>query len=194
MSYSQNSEEQTILSYFGSSTGRFVEIGAYDPKVFSNTRALVELGWSGIYIEASKHHLKAFESEYEGNPNIQLIHAALSETDEPVTFYPSLDAVGTTDLNHKHKWEKTIPFMEAVQVPGYSIERLARETTGFDFLTLDTEGTSYELFSKLPDEYLKSLRLICIEHDSKVKEINHRLSRLGFKNLDLNGENVIYGK
>lgn len=32
---------------------RFLEIGAWDPITFSNTRALVELGWRGVMIEPS---------------------------------------------------------------------------------------------------------------------------------------------
>lgn len=195
INYSQNQEQEIILSYFNGKKGRFVEIGAYDPFLFSNTRALVELDWSGIYVEANERHLQKFQALYQNNTGIECIYGALSTTSEDVIFYECMDALSTTDLNHKAKWEKGgTQFEEAKKVPAYSIQELTEKTSGYDFLTLDTEGTSYELFSWLPDEYLQSLSLICVEHDNKAKDINNRLSILGFKNLLLNGENVIYGK
>lgn len=55
MSYSQFDEEQHVLAAFSHKTepGRFLDIGAWDPITFSNTRALFELGWSGVMIEPS---------------------------------------------------------------------------------------------------------------------------------------------
>ena len=35
--YSQRDEELHILGYFGDKVGRFIDIGAYDGKSFSNT-------------------------------------------------------------------------------------------------------------------------------------------------------------
>lgn len=194
MIYSQNQEQDIILSYFGNRTGKFVEIGAYDPLVFSNTRALVERDWSGKYIEANEKHYNRFKSFYQNMDWIECIHAALSNDDKPVTFYPCDDAVSTTSLEHKQKWQNTVTFKEPVTVPAYTIEQLEKETFGYDFLNLDTEGTSYTLFSQMSNNYIDSLKLLCIEHDGHLKDINSRLMKLGFKNLLINGENVIYGK
>ena len=41
---------------------QFLEIGAYHPEEFSNTRALVELGWGGVYVEPSPKCFKTFET------------------------------------------------------------------------------------------------------------------------------------
>jgi hypothetical protein len=53
--YSQFDEEKYVLEAFRGKVepGRFLEIGAWDAITFSNTRALVELGWSGVMIEPS---------------------------------------------------------------------------------------------------------------------------------------------
>jgi FkbM family methyltransferase len=48
---SQFEEEKHILKAFGSHVGRFLDIGCWDPITFSNSRALVERGWSGVMIE-----------------------------------------------------------------------------------------------------------------------------------------------
>lgn len=53
MSYSQYEEEQHILKALGGRVGTFMDIGAYHPMTFSNTRALFERGWSGVMVEPS---------------------------------------------------------------------------------------------------------------------------------------------
>lgn len=196
--YSQNTEQETILSYFdkhGVIDGKFIEIGAYDPFVFSNTRALVERGWSGVYIEPVKKHVDRFREVYLNDERIQIINAALSyEPHEVVTFWECDDAVSTTDINHKHKWEKSgVPFKE-VTVPVLHVEQMQQIAHGYDFMTLDTEATSYTLFGWMSDDFLSSLKLICIEHDNHYKEIQARLHKFGFSTLLFNGENIILGR
>ena len=48
--YSQNDEQDYILNYFqNAEPGKFLDIGGYDPLIFSNTRCLVEKDWAGVY-------------------------------------------------------------------------------------------------------------------------------------------------
>jgi hypothetical protein len=52
--YSQFEEQDHILQAVKNITeGRFLDIGCWDAVTFSNTRALFELGWSGVMIEPS---------------------------------------------------------------------------------------------------------------------------------------------
>ena len=39
--YSQNQEEEVIVSYFGNKIGNLIDIGAYDGITFSNSRKLL---------------------------------------------------------------------------------------------------------------------------------------------------------
>lgn len=61
--YSQNGEQEAILKIFGESEGRFLDIGAYDGKTFSNTLALIERGWSGVLIEPSPNAFMALADQ-----------------------------------------------------------------------------------------------------------------------------------
>ena len=65
---------------------------------------------------------------------------------------------------------------------------------GVEFLSLDVEGDNYHLFSLIPDNFLKQIRCICIEHDDRHTEILARLIPFGFSELHRNGENLIIGK
>ena len=51
---------ELYIEYFGyPSEGYFVEVGAYDGELFSNTACLADTGWKGLYIEPIyDHYLK----------------------------------------------------------------------------------------------------------------------------------------
>ncbi len=55
--HSQNGEDgvvEEILKRLAIQSGQFVEFGAWDGKHLSNTFALLERGWEGVYIEGDK--------------------------------------------------------------------------------------------------------------------------------------------
>ncbi len=51
--YSQNNEEQIIIEYFKDFKGHLLDIGANDGLTLSNSRKLIELGWTGDLVEPS---------------------------------------------------------------------------------------------------------------------------------------------
>lgn len=197
--YSQNLEQQYIVNYFSQNTsgfgGRFLEIGAFDPYKFSNTRALFEKGWTGIMVEPSPSCFSRLKDVYGKEMRIHLINAAIAETDGVVKFYETIggDAIGTTDPDHKLKWERgaNVKYTE-ITVPSMSMQKLmSQHGMDIDFLSLDTEGTNYKLFNLLPDYFLHRLKCICIEHDGYYQQIMGKLNSYGFRQIYLNAENLI---
>jgi len=77
-SYSQNGEEVYAVETFfwGRTRGSFLELGAVDGEIYSNTLGVLErvLGWRGILIEASP---KSFEILPHKRPNQICVHAAI---------------------------------------------------------------------------------------------------------------------
>lgn len=72
----QLGEEQILNSFFHDvNDGYYVDIGAYDPFVYSNTLNLHAKGWSGINVEAGMNRLKAF---YYARPNDINLNFAVS--------------------------------------------------------------------------------------------------------------------
>ena len=101
--YSQNDEQAVITAYFGSTIGKFLDIGAYDGVKLSNTRALLEQGWTGTLVEPSPivfTQLMANTVDYADKVN--LVNAAVTTEElEPLAFYDSMgDAISTTDPQH----------------------------------------------------------------------------------------------
>lgn len=198
MSYSQNNEEQIILDELGRqniTAGRFLEIGAWDGKGFSNTYRLAELGWKGVCIEPSPTVFPSLVKNHAGNPNITLVNAAISPAkSELVEWYDSGgDAISTTSVEHKVKWETgwkvnystfwvyTMPMSAIFDKFGFD----------FEFINIDVENTNMELFRALPWMLLKNTRIICVEHDRKHNEMTNIAANFGFSAIAMNGENLI---
>jgi len=196
MKYSQNDEQDYICNYFNQNEGFFLEIGAFDPKVFSNTRSLVERGWSGIYVEPSPICAEKFRVEYKENDKINLVEAAVSDIDGFDTLYDcNGDAVSTTDIDHKIKWEIGDMKFNEIQVELISMESLLKTINQkVDFLNLDVEGTNIKLFDLITDDFWSNLKMLCIEHDGKEVYIAEKLKDFGFKFISHNAENLILAK
>lgn len=188
--YSQNQEEKFITEYFKDSVGKFIDIGAYDGITFSNTRRLYELGWKGVLIEPSDYAFNKLIELYNKDEEIFLLKTLVSEYDVSVDFYESTDAVSTTEISNKEKWEKNVEFIKTTK-PSLSVKRLIKFYGECDFLNIDTEGTSNHILNLFPDEYLEKVKCICIEYDNEFQTIAMKLTNLNFKIVYCNGENII---
>lgn len=197
--YSQNLEEQYILDYFKDiSTGNYLEIGSFDPKVFSNTRALFEKEWHGVLVEPSPICMSRLREEYGNEPRITLVEAAVSNFDGVIDFKEEQHgyAVGSTDEKHVEKWSRDENFkFNNIKVKSISVDTLLKEHgKDIDFLSLDVEGINYEIFQIIPDSFFERLKCICIEHDDKYNEIEQKLIPFGFSKVYFNAENLIMVK
>lgn len=197
--FSQNDEQDYILEYFKNNvTGiKYIEIGGYNPFKFSNTRALYELGAYGVVVEPSPICMSKFEEEYSNEPRITLIQAAITDFDGEVKFYESSgDAISSTSIEHKEKWEKgySVKYNE-ITVKSISMETFLKEHgQDVDFINIDVESTNWQLFNLIPDWFFNRLKMICIEHDGKYVEIEQKLSSFGFRKILFNAENLIMVK
>lgn len=200
MSYSQNDEEAVIVGLAekaGIKQGRFLDIGAYNGKTFSNTLRLVELGWGGVCIEPSPSVFLDLMKLHEDNPNVELINAAVGVHEGLIDFYDSNgDAISTTSLEHVQKWQagysvKYKKFM-VYTVPLSAIFR--RFSYHFEFINLDVESTNWDIFSKLPFDSLTGTRIICVEHDGHIRDMDALASPYGFQIVHQTGENLILAR
>ena len=201
MIYSQNNEQEYITDYFRNFNngrgGKYVEIGSFDPFKFSNTRALYEQGWCGCLVEPSPTCMARLKAAYANEPRIQLLQVAISDNDGVMTFYEAGgDAIGTTDIAHKDKWEKGNGVQYSpIQVQAMSMQSFIRiHGADVDFINIDVEGTNWLLFNLIPNDFLHRLKMICIEHDNYHNSIIQKLTGFGFRTILLNNENLIMVK
>ena len=203
MSYSQNDEEAHILAHFaGRASGRFLDIGAHDGVVFSNTRALAELGWTGTLVEPSPAPFVKLMNNYWGRNGMNLAHVAIVPDRSRILAMADSrgDFVSTFDKAHEKLWaapgadgREGIKFQE-IFVYGLTFSDLFRTFPGpYQFVNLDVEGINVELFRELPLREL-GVELICIEHEGRIRAIEARAEAQGFKNIHANHENVLLAK
>jgi hypothetical protein len=99
--YSQNGEDGIIARVFsivGHGEERCCEFGAWDGIHLSNTRALIEDGWSGALIECDSERFKRLKDSTEKFPKVVAIKACVDTTTNPLStllkkagFPPELD-------------------------------------------------------------------------------------------------------
>lgn len=198
--YSQNGEELAILNYFdGKPAGTFLDIGAYNPKKFSNTRALFERGFKGVYVEPSPSLHQAFLDEIKDDPQMQLITDCIGPDAGEVEFYDSGDwALSTTDPEWVEKRKGCGATFNAIKVNMITVPQLLEKSIHktFDFISLDTENTVKVILPLLDLTAFKT-SLICLEWNSQDFEFfDTTLRAQGFSEIDgsRTGENLIYAK
>lgn len=193
--YSQSEEEHVILEFFGNKKGTVLEIGAYHPEVFSNSRALILKGWDAVLVEPSDDCYKNLIDFYRNEPQVTVVHAAIADYDGILKFYDSTGAVATASREHYDKWKNYQKDYKETYVQCVSWDSFySKYYKSYDFISIDTEGMDYEILKQIDLEETKT-ELLCIEYTYNAKEINDYVYKYGFRKLLYqNGENVILAK
>jgi FkbM family methyltransferase len=190
--YSQNDEEAIITSYFQGRTGKLLDVGAYDGVSFSNSRRLIELGWSGALVEPLPHAAHRCRELYRDNPGVSVREYAIGPDNRRVTFHAS-EMMSTIDAAyeiHRRKWHMLA--FQPIEVEQVTLDTLwGLVGRAFDFISIDVENYNIDLVRQMPDDVWRGLRCLCVEHDNCVEEIRAIAARHGLTTIGHNGENLI---
>ena len=201
--YSQGEEQRAILYALGyggdepkavqNEERKYLDIGAWNAKTFSNTRALYELGWSGVMIEPSPGPMLSLIADYGEDPRITLVQAAVGLTHSFDKLYVTEDAVSTTTKEQYEQWKDHAKFIGVVLVPTITWEEIANLWGGFSFVNIDAEGLSVDLFHEM-------LRLglyppcVCVEHDGRTTELLSAATGKDYRAVFVNGTNAVLAR
>lgn len=195
---SQYNEHETILKHFGDRAGRFLDIGAFDGKTFSNTHCLAERGWKGVLLEPSPASFVHLVKTYEGNKNVDLVNAGLAPVAGLVRFWANsvgdaADALSSFDPRHVAKFPKH-PFRE-IWATTITWDMLLENLQGpYDFVNIDVEGWNLEIMDGLCT-HMSIVRpeMVCIELDPPTEEgfFKWKLERAGLVNQEKIGGNLL---
>lgn len=194
--YSQNQEQKHILDFFKDTKGTLLSIGENDGKTFSNSLALIELGFSAVLVEPSPiAYKKLTELHKHRQSQVICINAAIGESVGKAILYESshhlsdksdVALLSSLKESETEKWKKSgVDFKEEeVDVITYKLVKTILDSeTEFDFITIDAEGYDLEILKQID---LTSVKLLCIEWNSK-KEIKNAIleytSRFGMDNI-----------
>jgi len=104
ISYAQNFEDVMLWRALGQiEKGFYIDIGAQDPIIDSVSKAFYENGWRGLHIEATPYYAELLRQD---RPDEQVLQVAVSDTQDPMTFYeiPSTGiSTGIPAIAHRHQ-------------------------------------------------------------------------------------------
>jgi FkbM family methyltransferase len=194
VNYSQGDEQPHIVAALGGvRPGRFLDIGAFHATQLSNTRALYLLGWSGVMVEPSPEPFLGLLREYGNDPRIQLICGAVGTERTIAKFHATADALTTSSEESYARWREAGGFYGSFYAPVIPLEELLHQFGDFDFVSIDTEGTSVALFYALLSTAMRP-RCICVEHDGQADECRSRAAAAGYRELYFSGENLVFAQ
>lgn len=161
--YSQHGEDYLLWQFFGGEkVGFFVDVGAFDGIHLSNSYAFELQGWRGICVEA---HPRFFPDCQRNRPASVCLPVACvgDESKDSITFRAEElgllssasdrdDLSGDVSRRYEHRG---LPFggFEEVSVRAVTLNRILEEHlpagTEIDFLSLDVEGSEFEILAAL---------------------------------------------
>ena len=193
--HSQYDEEQAIAAVFNSwaagKPGRFLDVGAWDPECFSNTRALFEHGWRGVMIDPSPFPLVNLIKEYGDVDGMHIVSAAVAVEATMLKLHVSQDSVSTTQTANYEAWKDQARFEGALWVRSITMADVFNQFGGFDFINLDAEGVSVDLFHQMLKSGGKP-PCVCCEHDGRLAELAGAATAVGYKLIYSNGTNAVF--
>lgn len=195
MSYSQYGEAEFVMSMFPADyKGAVMEVGAWDPKVFSNSRTFIEAGWRALLVEMSPGPLQKLIKEYCDHPAVTVMAACIGDGGLS-EFRMSDDALSTNDSGVYNTWKdagKDGPVYYGKSTypltPPYLLLEGRPDVSSYDVVSVDTEGSSLAVLDSLLGAM--SRRSMCfpevviVEHDSHLYETFAVANKYGYQVVD----------
>ena len=164
--YSQWGEDEFIIEYFkGKQKGIYLDIGCFNPFMYSNTCLLHQKGWRGINIDINPTSIDLFNIARPNDFNIcttvnnekKLFEVYLDDPFSPLNtldskFYKNLDKSFSTNKKNISVESKSID----------EIISLSDIKTDIDFINIDVEGSDYKILTQIDIQKLNP-KLISIE-------------------------------
>lgn len=199
--FSQNSEQQHILNYFGDFVGTFLDLGCNDCKTFSNTHALALRGWKGFLVDPSPQAMAKCKELYNGHKNFFYYEMAISKHNGkailnesgPLCSAADVGLVSTFHPSEMERFKRTVSYTP-IEVKTFRWKTFINRLTvkEFDFISLDCEGDELNI---LPHMDLSKTRMVCIEWNSKPElKTEYEKYLDGFTLLYTSAENLLYGR
>ena len=196
MPSSQYGEHEFILEHFAGRVGRFLDVGAYDGWNLSNTRQLMELGWSGVCIEPSPFVFPHLAKNLLQFPLVSGVEAAIipdtdGHSNGKIKFWAVEDALSTTDPRHKAIIERHNPAIQYKETTVKALkwlQFLTQYPEPYDFINIDVEGMNWEVLRDGP-----LAEMVCVEMDpaDQIDRMKEHFNIFGLTNMREIGGNLL---
>lgn len=153
--------------------GFYVEVGAFAPKLFSNTYWFYKHGWRGITVDPTPGTAAKFDRQRPRDKNLEL---AISDTQGTLTFYHfgSPHVMNSLSKAHADEWAQRLRQVpEEIVVHTVRLEQVLEEHLPagqpIDFLSVDVEGHDYQVLKSNDWNRFRPELVIFEEHHFDVR-------------------------
>jgi FkbM family methyltransferase len=205
-SFAQSGEDIIADIELGKKTkGTYIDVGAFHPKLFSNTYLFYKRGWSGVVIEPRP---EAKESFAKVRPRDKFVGMGVAGKKDVLEYFEFKDGAANTfspeqaDKNIKEAGRKLVKKINVAVMPLADI-LASCGVEGVDLLSVDVEGMDLEVLQSNDWKKYRPKIIICedLEFDfgkPKASAVVKFLQGLGYKLVgktpyslilkDMNGE------
>lgn len=166
--YSQTGEDIILEYLLPQKKGFYVDVGCYNPIVYSNTFKFYLKGWSGINIDANPLVCKEFE---ETRLRDTIVNTAISEEQKEVNYYVfgATEGVNTIDEKLIDEWKKHWDLTEVKKIQANTLSNVLQnkmpENQEIDLLTVDVEGHELSVLRSLDFDKYRPKVIVLEIHD-----------------------------
>lgn len=183
-------EQNLIREFFGNKgDGYYVDVGANDPTIESQTWHLEQLGWHGLMLEPLPSYCDLLRKQRRGT----VIQNACSSPENHNKMLRLIVAGGHSTLNADPIARGSYS-EETIEVQCKTLDSILEENhapVGFDFISIDIEGHEMEMFKGFTLAKWQPKLVLLEDHVTDHKKHQHMLSS-GYQLLLRTGLNSWY--
>jgi FkbM family methyltransferase len=209
LSYSPYGEDKLVMGHLFARTGgdlslvRYLDIGAADPVIGSNTYALYQRGARGVLVEPTPDKADLLRRTRPRDTVVQAGAAFDGTRSAELTLFGPGNAglFNTFKTEQVQKvvaastaWREQLRPVGKVEVPLVTITDIIAKYLGGtapDFLSIDVEGYDYEVLGLLDWSVYRPI-LICVEASSG--DLHSFMSRHGYLCICMSPDNLVFLK
>jgi len=143
-SYAQCGEDLILNLILNKERGFYIDIGANNPVVQSNTMFFYKKGWRGINIDATPGSMTGFNKIRKRDINLEI--AVSGESKEIALYLFESSFYNTSDENFASKHKNIL--IDKILIKASSLENILDrylDNAEIDFMSIDVEGNDYDV-------------------------------------------------
>jgi len=184
-------EDQLVWQAFGSRTnGFFVEVGACDTRVGSQTFFLEEQGWRGILVEPQSRFCGALR---QGRPGSTVFRVACGAPGQPAEVPIHIAEAASHSSLVKNLIDPSERYVRTEMVKLMTLDTLLAKAGNptIDFVSIDVEGTQLDVLRGFSLQQYRPALLLIEDHLHHLK-IHRYLKHQGYRLVKRTGLNNWY--
>lgn len=187
--FRQEDEDEVLNEYFANKkTGFFVEVGAFDPEVLSQSKRLEDNGWSGIMVEACEEHAIRCRK----NRTSKVIQVACGSPAQHGTTM-KLAKLGGISTIRRDRFENDRRYGEYEAVNVVTLDSIleTEKPSAIDFISIDVEGAEMDVLAGFDIDRWKP-PIVLIEDHIENDDIHHFMKDHSYRRVRRTGDNSWY--